>query len=73
MVSLRADLLFCSNYNILKFYTFLRQVVIINNFAKTPDFRFWQKSGGIMAEMSLMLAEKKLRIRQPLPPKGERN
>lgn len=22
----------------------------LNNFAKTPGFRFWQKPGGIMAE-----------------------
>lgn len=27
------------------------QLVFYNYFAKTPEFRFWQKSGGIMAEI----------------------
>ena len=27
-----------------------RLLMSINNFAKTPSFRFWQKSGGRMAE-----------------------
>jgi len=29
-------------------------VLPLNNFAKTPDFRFWQKSGGIMSEILVL-------------------
>ena len=32
----------------------VRLALSLNNFAKTPDFRFWQKSGGRMSEIIIL-------------------